>query len=310
VLGGPRRTVLEMARANDAIAAVNGDFPAPDRLRPGRPFARDDELVHSGTLGPVFALARDESTAFFGRPIPVITVTDLDSGRSLRLDRLNFGPPAPGEIAGFSPVGGTLEVPPSHACSVRLMPVGGISFDEDRTGVVSDHVVDAAACQQEPMTRDGGIVLSAPPATDEATQLLAMTPGTPVRFRWSLGWPGVYDAIGGIPILVRDGEIVVRPCSEVRCVRHPATGIGYTAAGEVLLVVVDGRNTNWSIGANIPEFAAIMRDLGAVHALNFDGGGSSTMIVEDEVVNRPSDGQLRHLSNAVLVLRGPDPGEA
>jgi exopolysaccharide biosynthesis protein len=53
-----------------------------------------------------------------------------------------------------------------------------------------------------------------------------------------------------------------------------------------------------------------MLDLGAVQAMNLDGGGSSTMVIRNEVVNKPSDGRLRNLSNAVLVLRGPDPGEA
>jgi exopolysaccharide biosynthesis protein len=58
------------------------------------------------------------------------------------------------------------------------------------------------------------------------------------------------------------------------------------------------------------EFARIMRDLGAVDALNLDGGGSSTMVVQGEVVNRPSDGRERSISSAILILPGPDPGEA
>jgi len=58
------------------------------------------------------------------------------------------------------------------------------------------------------------------------------------------------------------------------------------------------------------EFAEIMQNLGAVQALNLDGGGSSTMVVEGVVVNRPSDDRLGRTSNAVLVLPGPDPGES
>jgi exopolysaccharide biosynthesis protein len=52
-----------------------------------------------------------------------------------------------------------------------------------------------------------------------------------------------------------------------------------------------------------------MRKLGAVDALNLDGGGSSTMVVKGDVVNRPSDGQQRRVTTAVLVLPGKDPGE-
>src|SRR5205807_4745309 len=50
---------------------------------------------------------------------------------------------------------------------------------------------------------------------------------------------------------------------------------------------------------------------GAVTAMNLDGGGSSTMVVRNKVINRPSDpGGPRHVSSALLVLNGPDPGEA
>jgi exopolysaccharide biosynthesis protein len=52
-----------------------------------------------------------------------------------------------------------------------------------------------------------------------------------------------------------------------------------------------------------------MRNLGAVDALNLDGGGSSEMVVKGKVVNRPSDGRERRITNAVLILPGADPGE-
>jgi exopolysaccharide biosynthesis protein len=305
------RTVLEIARTNDALAAVNGDFGDLIRGRPTHPLAQDGDLVQTtDTVGPLFALSLDETTAYLGHPDLRVTISNRDTGRTWRLDRWNGGTPVPGEIAGFSPVGGTLEAPPGFACSVRLLPEGGISFDEDRTGVVRDYVVDTAGCTEEPMTREGGIVLSAPPATDEATELLAMALGTRMRLRWSLGWQGVYDAVGGMPILVQNGRNVVGPCSTAFCRANPRTGIGYTANGGVLLVVVDGRQPRWSTGVSLRAFANIMLDLGAVQALNLDGGGSTTMVVEDEVVNRPSSGQPRNLSNAVLVLPGPDPGEA
>jgi len=306
-LGGSRQTVLAIANDHDALAAVNGDFTGGDPGRPIRPFAQDGELVQSSEPGAMFALSRDEGAAFVGAPRLTVTVKNRDTDETWELDRWNFHPPAPGEIAGFSPLGGTLELTPEFACSVRLLPDGELSFDEDGTGVVADFTVDAAACAEGSMERNGGIVLSAPPATDEATQLLAVVPGTRIRLRWSLGWRGVYDVVGGNPVLVRDGQVAVAPCST--CNRYPRTGIGYTANGAVLLVVVDGRQPRWSVGATLREFATIMRDLGAVKALNLDGGGSTTMVVEGEVVNRPSDGHQRPISNAVLVLPGPDPGE-
>lgn len=69
--------------------------------------------------------------------------------------------------------------------------------------------------------------------------------------------------------------------------------VGVTQAGKILLVVIDGRQPRWSIGPTAFEFARIMADLDAVTALNLDGGGSSEMVVDGEVVNRPSDGHER-----------------
>jgi hypothetical protein len=166
--------------------------------------------------------------------------------------------------------------------------------------------VDASPAETD--GRNGGIVISAPAATDEATQLLALSTGTPFRLHWTVGWPGVLYAVGGAPLMLQDGQIVGQ-CNSA-CGSQPRTGIGVTAGGRILLVVIDGRQPRWSLGPTLNEFAHIMKDLGAVTALNMDGGGSSSMVVESEVVNRPSDGHQRLISNAVLVLPGPDPGEA
>src|SRR6185503_5497574 len=71
--------------------------------------------------------------------------------------------------------------------------------------------------------------------------------------------------------------------------RQPRTLAGVRADGTLLLVTVDGRLPGWSVGMTLPEAARLMRSLGAREAMNLDGGGSSTMVVRGEVVNRPSD---------------------
>jgi hypothetical protein len=305
-----RRETSATARAHGALAATNGDFNNRDVGRPVHVFAQDGDLVQTaGAGGPLWGFRRDERDVFVGSPHLDVTVTDRDSGQTWDINHWNRGNPAPGEIVAFSPVGGTLEFPPPFTCSVRLLPDGPISPD-GRGGVIADHVVDAAACSEESMERNGGVVLSAAPATKEATQLLAMAPGTPMRVRWALGWDDVFDVVGGGPILLQDGRIVLEPCTSFFCGRNPRTAIGWTSNGRVLLVVIDGRQPRWSVGASLRELARIMRDLGAVQAMNLDGGGSSTMVVEGEVVNRPSDGRQRNVTTAVLVLPGGDPGEA
>ena len=309
-LPGMAKTTTIAKRAG-ALAAVNGDFSEIHDGRPVHPFAFDGQLVQSGPIGPAFAVSRDEKHVYVGRPEVSVTVTDTASGRVFRLDRWNHGAAAPGEIAGFSPVGGTLEVPPDHACSVRLVPTGPPAPSSGADGVDQDFTVGETACAEDPMTRDGGVVLSAAPATDEAIELLALVPGTPMRLHWTLGWPDVYDSVGGGPLLVADGKLAVTPeCASSFCHSNPRTGIGVTADGTILLVVVDGRQPKWSVGPTIFGFARIMQAQGAVWAMNLDGGGSTSMVVENELVNRPSDGFERSVSNAVVILPGPDPGEA
>jgi hypothetical protein len=299
------RTLARIVKRSGALAGINGDYSGDGN--PIHPLAQDGQLLHtSPQLGSLFAITRDESTVVWGRPQMAITLTDLDEGIAYGVDRWNDGPAAPGEIAGFSPLGGTLEIPPAYACSVRLLPTGGPSLASD-TGVDQDFAVETSVCAKEPLPRNGGIVVSAAPATNEAIRLLAIAPGTPMRLHWTLGWAGVFDAVGGAPLMLEDGQ-PTGVCNSA-CGRQPRTGIGVTSDGQILLVVVDGRQPRWSLGPTIGEFALIMRDLGAMTALNLDGGGSSEMVVEGEIVNRPSDGRERAISNAVLVLPGEDPGE-
>lgn len=85
--------------------------------------------------------------------------------------------------------------------------------------------------------------------------------------------------------------------------RHPRTAIGWRKDGTLVLVTVDGRQPQRSVGMTIEELANLMLGLGCVEALNMDGGGSTTMVVKDRVVNSPSDllGE-RAVSDALLVF--------
>ncbi len=79
--------------------------------------------------------------------------------------------------------------------------------------------------------------------------------------------------------------------------RHPRSALGWSRDGRTLaLVVVDGRSSR-SAGATTPELALILRDLGAWEAVRLDGGGSSTLVIDETVVNAPSDGHERAVAN-------------
>jgi hypothetical protein len=103
--------------------------------------------------------------------------------------------------------------------------------------------------------------------------------------------------------------MVSADCNTFLCSTNPRTAIGIKANGDILLVVIDGRQTGWSKGMTQIQEARFLKSLGAVDALNLDGGGSSTMVVRDVIKNRPSDGSERAVSSAIVILPGADPDE-
>jgi hypothetical protein len=115
------------------------------------------------------------------------------------------------------------------------------------------------------------------------------------------GWGAISEALGGNHFTLRNGALAapkrdVYPDS-VR--RQPRTNVGVTADGRVLMVTVDGRQPRYSIGVKLAEMGALMRSLGAINAINLDGGGSTLMAKRSlttgrlKVANRPSDGRQR-----------------
>jgi len=83
---------------------------------------------------------------------------------------------------------------------------------------------------------------------------------------------------------------------------HPRSAIGVDRDGNWLFFVGDGRNGMHSSGYSLYETAMIMREFGAEYALNFDGGGSSEILVKGQLFNWPSEGRERAVSNAIGVF--------
>lgn len=148
-----------------------------------------------------------------------------------------------------------------------------------------------------------------------------VTAGDTVRFVLALRPERgrIVELIGGWPRIVRDGRSVFRarefpenPASAIFARRHPRTAVGVSRDGNTLfLVTVDGRQEN-SAGMSLPELADLMVSLGVAQGLNLDGGGSTTMVINGEVVNSPSDptGE-RPIGNCLLVYartRSTTPG--
>lgn len=104
----------------------------------------------------------------------------------------------------------------------------------------------------------------------------------------SMDWTKTYAAVGGSYYFLENG--VINSFSDPGAtLRNPRTAIAFDAAF-VYFIVVDGRDPGVSVGMTVDELALFARDtLGADYAINQDGGGSSTMVIDGVVVNTPSD---------------------
>ena len=120
-------------------------------------------------------------------------------------------------------------------------------------------------------------------------------------------WEGVRYAVGGGPTIVRGGKVYVtsreeRFGSHIASGRAPRTAIGYTAEGYTMMVTVDGRAPKHSVGCTLYELARLMVEMGAVEAINLDGGGSSTMVIGGKPINKVSAGSERYISNVIGIF--------
>ncbi len=92
--------------------------------------------------------------------------------------------------------------------------------------------------------------------------------------------------------MITDGDINVTSINEVffgtSIVKtHPRTAIGYTSNNHLVILVVDGRQSK-SRGVSLEELAQMMKQLKCYEALNLDGGGSSAIVVNGKLLNRPA----------------------
>ncbi|MGW3957538.1 phosphodiester glycosidase family protein [Streptomyces sp. NPDC004752] len=117
-----------------------------------------------------------------------------------------------------------------------------------------------------------------------------------------VGLDGDDSIVSAAPTLVEDGRVHIDAATEGTLdpldlsfgfawsnVRQPRTLAGVDRDGRLLLVTVDGRRPGVSEGFTLAEAADFMRSLGAVQALNLDGGGSTAMAVDGALVNTTSD---------------------
>ena len=295
-----RQRPSELARRTGALAAVNGNF-------------------FSGTGDPLGCLVIEGEVV--SEPDPQRTCAGITAEGALIFDRVQ------GDLTVVAPDGTRPITGVNRERRADELILYRPVFDEGtRTNafgveaVVVNGIVSAVADLRgnTPIPRDG-LVLS---GHGRARQWILQTlrPGMTVTVQTRLvsasgdvRWDQIRHAVGGGPRLLIGGQFAAAQFTRLEGFagsltdrRHPRTAIGVLADGRVILLVADGRRPSHSLGMTLLELAAELRRLGAVEAMNLDGGGSSVLVAGGRVVTVPSEetGE-RAVADALVVLPAP-----
>lgn len=278
-----RRTITTIAKNNNAIVALNGTYFKPQTGVPLGTLMIDEKMytgpiydrVAMGIFDDGFDIARVQFTSTVKGSGHTINVNNINQPRMLSTHVIVYTP----EWGKYSP----------------YAPKYGVGLL-----VVDDKIVKASANPIQ--IPDNGYVISGP--KKQLYQLLEKKK-VKLDIKTTPEWKGVKHIISGGPYLVKNGEVFVdMTAQKLGSIggRNPRSAIGYTADNNFILVAVDGREGS-SIGMTLMELANFMKSIGCVNAMNLDGGGSTVMYVNGQVVNKPQVRGGIPLSNAIILSK-------
>ncbi len=292
------------------LAGVNGDFYQRDRAYAGDPRGLqiiDGELISAPTGGAAFWIDA-AGQPHTGPVVPEFHVTWPNGKRT----PIGLNEPRPSQRAVlYTPaIGDSTRTERGRELILELPPTTAGTWQKPRLGESFEAQVKSVRSSGDSPVEPGTVVLSLGPALAATTPV--PEPGTTLRIHLgsSPDLRGATTAIGGGPILLRRGEMVeLRDDRDEyrfssRFERHPRSALGW-GPNRAFFVQVDGRQHGVSAGMTLRELARYLQDLGCEEAINFDGGGSSSLWFDGEIRSRPCDGFERDIANALVLVRDP-----
>lgn len=290
---------------NRVIAAVNGDFFSFETHRPIANQMVRGEFAHGVPARNRYHFAVDTT----GRPHMdalsfngAITLPDGETHPVLGVNRIV----ADAGILAFNRFAGDRTPSGNGTLEFVLQPAG--STDQTGSGIEQTlQVQEIHHGGSTPIPQDG-YVIRVQGAENTAGLAGAIAKGDLVTFRpgFEPDRRGLTDVMGGGVLILDRGQ----PYSGTNEARHPRTFVAMDRdTTTVYLCTVDGRQLT-SIGMSYREMADALLQIGAWHAVNLDGGGSTTLVIRNEVANSPSDpGGERSVANALLLVSTAPEGE-
>ncbi|MBS1723658.1 MAG: phosphodiester glycosidase family protein [Armatimonadetes bacterium] len=292
-----REALSETLERSTAVAAINGDFfpwtgdPLGAMVRDGelisRPFKGRSVFAWGSQYGAVARLNWSGSVNVYGKEKIKLDGFNEQCGKDMAVLNTSSAGYAVSDGKGVTAIFALDEkIAPTCKCKAKFVTLVN---DDPRVPVGKGQIALTVSGQEAEKLKD----LS---KGEEVTVDIATT---------GLDWNKAKNVVGGGPVIVQNSKTLQAWDaedfnSEFALKRHPRTAVGYTALGDVWLVIVEGRQA-MSVGATVDELAGVMVRLGCVEALNLDGGGSSELAVRGLVVNRPSDGAERPISNSIMI---------
>ena len=194
-----------------------------------------------------------------------------------------------------------IEMPSAMAAANgAVFALNGDYYGFRDTGIVIRNGVafrDRGVRQGLALHADGALALY-----DEAATSASSLVGQGVWQTWSFG-PGLVDA-GRVVSGIDRVEVDTNPGNHSIQGTQPRTGLGMIAPNHFVAVAVDGRASGYSAGVSLTQFAELFVDLGAQVAYNLDGGGSTTMVFDDALVNKPLGRTSERGTSDIILVAG------
>ncbi len=120
-------------------------------------------------------------------------------------------------------------------------------------------------------------------------------------------WSSVQDAVSGGPYLVMNGQVYIDEKEQNfkfanKDTYAPRSAVGIGKDGKLYLVAIDGKKENHSTGFTLKQLAKFLKTIGLKDAINLDGGGSTTLVLDGKIINKLSDHHERKISNGLLIF--------
>jgi exopolysaccharide biosynthesis protein len=298
-------TTSSMAARYGAVAAVNGGYFRTTGTYRGESegvFQLDGRLISEPREGrSAFGLVRrgNRTEMIFGH-LKFRGLVKSSRGGELLVNGINR-PRAADEVIIYTPEfhRTTLTSPDGVEIIVRRGRVAAVYDGRGSSAIPQDGYVLSAS---------GGARARALATLTAGSRVSLSADLIPVDSAQTGLWKQACCVVGGGPQLIRGGKVDITAAAEKigeRFVtdRHPRTAIARLRSGQILLVTVDGRQPGVSAGMSLVELAGLLLEFGAIEAINLDGGGSTAMVVNGELKNKPSDATgERAVSDAILIM--------